>query len=87
MTTILSLIVVYQGYRYPVDNTSVAFLTGIVGGFLCACALIWLVFSHGVEESRLRFWLSGCAAAGLVAGVVIYQLMLPHGLCWAWFGC
>ena len=87
MTTVLSWLILSHRYRYAVDNTSVAFLTGIVGGFLLACALIWMVFHHGVEESRLRFWLSGCAAAGLVGGMVIYQSMLPHGLCWEWFGC
>ena len=26
-------------------------------------------------------------ALNLLAGAVIYQLLLPLGACWAWFGC
>lgn len=86
MPTFLSWIVLSHRYRYATDNTSIAFLTGIVGGCGIACLLIWLVFHHGVEESRLRFWLLGCAAAGIVAGVVIYWAVLPYGLCSEVFG-
>ena len=72
---------------YETDPAALPFLVGMVGGFVVACALIWLVFHHGVSESRLHLWLTGCAASGLAAGVAIYQTLLPLGACWAWFGC
>jgi len=74
-------------YWYKTDPAALPFLVGIVGGFFVAFALIWLVFHGGVTEERFHLWITGCAASGLIAGVLIYQLLLPLGACWAWFGC
>jgi hypothetical protein len=74
-------------YWYRANPAALPFLVGVIGGCLVAYTLIWFVFHYGVSEERLRFWVSGCAAGGLLAGVLIYQLLLPSGACWAWFGC
>lgn len=87
MTTARSWLILGHRYRYATDNTSVAFPAGVVGGFLIACAPIRRVFHHGVEESRLRFRIAGPRGGRSGRRVVIYQVMLPHGLCWTWFGC
>lgn len=87
MTTLLQWIVLSHRYRYASNNSGIASLMGIVGGFALASVLIWLVFHYGVEESRLSVWIAGCAVAGFIGGVVIYRVMLPYGLCWLWSGC
>ncbi len=74
-------------YWYDTNPASLPVMVGFAGGVVIGAALIWLVFQHGVDESRLHLWITGCVAGGLTAGVLIYQILIPLGSCWAWFGC